>query len=86
MALADGARHGVAVVRVEVPDSWSPEMIIEIVEVGPRPGTDRLLGRATTPDGVCLLLQQWLMALIAEPERDQGSPPSGSGATDDDTL
>jgi hypothetical protein len=76
------ARHKVAIVRVEIPDAQSPEFLIEILEVGSRPGSDRLLGRATNPVGVCLILQEWLAALADELERDRRRPGTNDGAAD----
>jgi hypothetical protein len=48
----------VAVVRVEVRDGTSGELLIELIEVGRE--HDRLLGRATNTADACLVLEAWL--------------------------
>jgi hypothetical protein len=54
----DDERHAVAVVRVEVRDATSGELLIELIEVGRE--HDRLLGRATNTADACLVLEAWL--------------------------
>jgi len=58
-----GGRHAVAVVRVEVRDEISGELLIELIEVGRE--HDRLLGRATNTADACLVLEAWLRGLSA---------------------
>jgi hypothetical protein len=58
-----GARHEVAIVRVEVREANGSELLIELLEVGHRPYSDRLLGRATNAVDACQLLQDWLVML-----------------------
>lgn len=60
-APADG-RHAVAVVRVELRDGASGELLIELIEVG-REG-DQLLGRATNTADACRVLKAWLQDLL----------------------
>jgi len=57
---ADG-RHSVAVVRVEVRDGTSGELLIELIEVGRE--HDRPLGRATNTADACRVLEAWLRDL-----------------------
>jgi hypothetical protein len=54
--------HAVAVVRVEVRDGTSGELLIELIEVS-RERRDRLLGRATNPTDACRVLETWLRDL-----------------------
>jgi hypothetical protein len=54
-------RHAVAVVRVEVRDKTSGELLIELIEVGHE--SDRLLGRATSTADACRVLEAWLRDL-----------------------
>jgi hypothetical protein len=56
-----GGRHAVAVVRVEVRDEMSGELLIELIEVGRE--HDRLLGRAANTADACLVLEAWLRGL-----------------------
>ena len=55
------SRHAVAVVRVEVRDEASGELLIELIEVGQE--RDRLLGRTTNTAGACQVLEAWLRDL-----------------------
>jgi hypothetical protein len=71
MPPSHGARHEVAVVRVEVRDQVSPSnLLIELLEVGRGPGSDRVLGRTTNVDDASRLLRDWLLELTKSvPER-----------------
>jgi hypothetical protein len=60
----DYGRHAVAVVRVEVRDGTSGQLMIELIEVGRE--RDRLLGRATNTADACRVLEAWLQDLSAE--------------------
>jgi hypothetical protein len=66
-APADG-RHAVAVVRVEVRDGTSGDLLIELIEVGRE--RDRLLGRATNTADACHVLEAWMREIStwADPE------------------
>jgi hypothetical protein len=55
------ARHAVAVVRVQVRDGTSGELMIELIEVGRE--RDRILGRVTNMDDACRVLKAWLLDL-----------------------
>lgn len=57
----DGGRHAVAVVRAEIRDGTSGELLIELIEVGRE--QDRLLGRATNAADACRVLEAWLRDL-----------------------
>jgi hypothetical protein len=59
-APADG-RYAVAVVRVQVRDGTSGELLIELIEVGRE--HDRLLGRVTGMADACRVLDAWLRSL-----------------------
>lgn len=58
----DDGRHAVAVVRVEVRDGISGELLIELIEVGRE--RDRLLGRAANAADACRVLEAWLRDLL----------------------
>jgi hypothetical protein len=53
-----GDRHAVAVVRVEVRNGTSDELLIELTEVGQE--RDRLLRRAARAADACPVLEAWL--------------------------
>jgi hypothetical protein len=78
MGLPAGARHDVAVVRVEVRDGDGTQLIIELLEVGRDRDADRLLGRATSVVDACRVLRDWLVGL-----RSDGADDRPGAATDD---
>ncbi|MEU4673930.1 hypothetical protein AB0F91_39745 [Amycolatopsis sp. NPDC023774] len=55
----------VAVLRVDVRGSPPRDLIVLVVEVGRRPGDDRVLGAASTPERAAEILRDWLEALMA---------------------
>jgi hypothetical protein len=62
----DRDHHRVAVIRVEVRDRPPGGLLIELVEVGQAPGSDRRLGSATTTSELCRLIEQWLRELTVD--------------------
>jgi hypothetical protein len=68
-------RHRVAVIRVVVRDAPSDGLLIELLEVGRSPGTDRPLGSATDAAGLYRLIERWLRELIS----DHSPPHLGAG-------
>jgi hypothetical protein len=67
----------VAVVRVEVRDGTSGELLIELIEVGRE--RDRLLGRAATTADACRVLEAWLLDLSAGADREPLPQPKTMG-------
>jgi hypothetical protein len=63
----DGERHRVAVIRVEVIDQSVPGLLIALLDVGRAPGTDRLLGWATTAAGLGRVIEDWLREVRQAP-------------------
>ena len=78
-APGDG-RHAVAVVRVEVRDRTSGELLIELIEVGRE--HDRLLGRVTGTADACRVLEAWMLDLLAVADREEIAPPEDDGVTE----
>lgn len=65
MNASDDDLRAVAVVRV----LWrgraaAEEMLVEVLEVGRDGGADRVFGRARTVAGACIVLEEWLTALV----------------------
>jgi|tagenome__1003787_1003787.scaffolds.fasta_scaffold20085317_2 hypothetical protein len=58
--ITDSERHRVAVIRVEVREPPDDALLIEILEVGRLPDSDRPLGATTTSAGVCQIIERWL--------------------------
>jgi hypothetical protein len=75
----DDGRHAVAVVRVEVRDGTSGELLIEVIEVGRE--RDRLLGRATNTADACRVLEGWLRDLLTGADREAIARPEDDGVT-----
>jgi hypothetical protein len=73
------SRHAVAVVRVEVRDRTSGELLIELIEVGRE--RDRFLGRVTGTADACRVLGAWLRDLSAMADRDVNARPEDDGVT-----
>jgi hypothetical protein len=69
----------VAVVRVEVRDGTSGELLIELIEVGR--DCDRLLGRAANTADACRVLEAWLRNLSAGADREVLPQPEDDGVT-----
>jgi hypothetical protein len=69
----------VAVVRVEVRDGTSGELLIELIEVGRE--RDRLLGRAANTADACRVLEAWLRDLSAGADREALPQPEDDGVT-----
>ncbi|MGH3615744.1 MAG: hypothetical protein ACRDRK_24740 [Pseudonocardia sp.] len=64
MNASDSDLRAVAVVRVLGHGHAAAEdLLVEVLEVGRDGGVDRVLGRATTVAGACLVLEEWLTAL-----------------------
>ena len=61
----DSEHHRVAVIRVEVRDQPADGLLIELLEVGQAPGSDRLLGSATTASCLCRVIERWLQELTS---------------------
>ncbi|MGE5697843.1 MAG: hypothetical protein ACM4D3_22155 [Candidatus Sericytochromatia bacterium] len=70
----DSERHRVAVIRVEVREPPDEALLIEVLEVGRLPRSDRLLGAATTTTGVCHIIERWLREVASH------RAPPGIGA------
>ena len=68
-----------AVVRVEVRDRASGELLIELIEVGRE--QDRLLGRVTGTTDACRVLETWLRDLVARADRAAIARPEDGGVT-----
>jgi hypothetical protein len=69
----------VAVVRVEVRDGTSGELLIELIEVGRE--RDRRLGRAANMADACRVLEAWLRDLSAGADREALAQPEDNGVT-----
>jgi hypothetical protein len=52
--------HQIAVVRVEVRARPTRDLLIELLEVGREPQSDRLLGSTTAISDACRMLAAWL--------------------------
>jgi hypothetical protein len=63
MRAAETLRYKVAVVRVEVRDQTIRDLLIELVEVGRQPESDRLLGSTSSISEACRILAAWLGGL-----------------------
>ncbi len=74
--LSGAARYRVVVVRVELPEANGDAWRVELLEVGQRPGGDRLLGRATDAAGACRTLQRWFDEISTD-TRPDADPPAG---------
>ena len=53
-------RHKIAVVRVEVRACPTRDLLIELLDVGREPQSDRLLGSTTAISDACRMLAAWL--------------------------
>jgi hypothetical protein len=72
-------RHAIAVVRVEVRDRPTGDLLIELLEVGREPESDRLLGSTTGISDACRMLAAWLECLSGTSLGDTGrSDASGT--------
>jgi len=60
MGSGEGTRHRVAVIRVEAPARDDEFWRIDLFEVLPHAGRDRLIGRAHDTATACLILRRWL--------------------------
>jgi hypothetical protein len=67
----------VPVVRVEVRDRTSGELLIELIEVGQE--HDRLLGRVTRTADACRVLEAWMQELLATADRETSARPTDDG-------
>lgn len=76
----DDGRHAVAVVRVEVRDRTSGELLVELIEVGRE--RDRLLGRATNTADACRVLGAWLRGLSTSADIEALAQPEDDGVTE----
>jgi hypothetical protein len=65
-------RHKIAVVRVEVRDGPTGDLLIELLEVGREPQSDRLLGSTTGISDACRMLTTWLEGLCGTSLGDTG--------------
>jgi hypothetical protein len=74
-----GPRHAVAVIRVEVRDQTSGELLIELFEVGRE--QDRPLGRVTSTADACRVLETWLRGVVARADREAIARPEDDGVT-----
>ncbi|WP_405562723.1 hypothetical protein OG418_00355 [Streptomyces phaeochromogenes] len=63
MEAQPGERHEVAVVRVDLRPGPPPSFVIVVREVGREASQDRLLGTATSPERVCVILREWLQGM-----------------------
>jgi hypothetical protein len=59
------------VVRVEVRDQMTRDVLIELLEVGRDPESDRLLGSTRSISEACRMLAAWLRGLTQSPVGDQ---------------
>jgi hypothetical protein len=73
-------RHKIAVVRVEVRARPTRDLLIELLEVGLEPESDRLLGSTTGISDACRMLAAWLEGLSRTTPGDTGRT-EGSGTT-----
>jgi hypothetical protein len=73
-------RHKIAVVRVEVRDQPTRDLLIELLEVGREPQSDRLLGSTTGISDACRMLAVWLEGLSGTTSGDTGRTDA-SGTT-----
>lgn len=67
-------QHKVAIVRVEIRDRSTQDLLIELLEVGQEQESDRPLGSTTNTREACHMLAAWLGDLTESPLGDtQGS-------------
>ena len=69
-----------AVVRVEVRDRTSGELLIELIEVGRE--HDRSLGRVTGISDACRVLEAWMRDLVAMAGREAIARPEDDEVTE----
>jgi len=79
VAVSDDIRHHVAVVRVEIRDASTSELLIKLLEVGRERGRDRLLGWATNAPDACRVLETWLHDLVNSAD---DTPPASAGTSE----
>jgi hypothetical protein len=72
MATPTSSLHRVAVVRVEIREATSEDMLIRLLEVRRKRGEDALLGVVQSPADACAILLDWLTGLSGSEGRLPG--------------
>lgn len=68
MGSQEQPRHRVAVIRVETPEDGDGHWRVDLFEVLPHAGGDRLVGRAADFAAACRMLLDWLREIADDAE------------------